>query len=38
MMEALLDDDIDMYIDGHGNPRTRNDLKQLIVETRQGTT
>jgi glyoxylase-like metal-dependent hydrolase (beta-lactamase superfamily II) len=38
MMEALMNDDIDMYIDGHGNPRTRADLKQLISETRQGTT
>jgi anti-sigma factor RsiW len=38
MMESLVDDDIDMYIDGHGNPLTRADLKQLISETRQGTT
>ena len=38
MMESLLDADIDMYIDGHGNPRTHADLKQLIAETRQGIT
>jgi glyoxylase-like metal-dependent hydrolase (beta-lactamase superfamily II) len=37
MIESLLDEDIDMYIDGHGNPRTYADLKQLADETRQGT-
>jgi glyoxylase-like metal-dependent hydrolase (beta-lactamase superfamily II) len=36
MIDSLLDPDIDIYIDGHGNPRTRADMQQLALETRQG--
>jgi glyoxylase-like metal-dependent hydrolase (beta-lactamase superfamily II) len=38
MIESLIDPDIDMYIDGHGNPRTRADMKQLAADTREGLT
>jgi len=37
MIESLVDDDLDMYIDGHGNPRTRADMKQLAYDTHRGT-
>ncbi|MBZ0287640.1 MAG: MBL fold metallo-hydrolase [Anaerolineae bacterium] len=36
MIASLLDDDIDLYIDGHGNPRTRTDMGQLVQKSRQG--
>jgi glyoxylase-like metal-dependent hydrolase (beta-lactamase superfamily II) len=36
MIDSLIDADIDIYIDGHGNPRTRTDMQQLALETRQG--
>jgi hypothetical protein len=35
MIASLLDDDIDLYIDGHGNPRTRADMGQLVHRPRQ---
>jgi glyoxylase-like metal-dependent hydrolase (beta-lactamase superfamily II) len=36
MIESLLDVNIDLYIDGHGNPRTRVDMLELLTEIRQG--
>ena len=31
MIESLVEDDIDVYIDGHGDPRTRAEFQQLPV-------
>lgn len=36
MIESLLDADIEVYIDGHGSPRTHADMQQLVLDTRQG--
>lgn len=35
MIESLLDDDIEVYVDGHGNPRTRAEMQQLAQDARQ---